>query len=134
MATISNPLTSTYSLSNALVPSEVPDFNPLAPGAQPLTMLGEGEAVRLDERTLTDSDAMLMQWLQAEAAPDADLNLPGPFMEAFRQGRELLVQWCKNPALDADTSKLLRQAARLTQEYEANKELAFFYINSVQKG
>ena len=133
MATISNPLTTTYSLSNALLTSDVPQFNPLAPSAQPLTMLGEGAGQVLDERLPANSDTLLMSWLQEDAS-DPDLNLPGPFMEAFKQGREMLLKWAKDTSLDGDTSKLMRQAARLTQEYEANKELAYFYMNSVQKG
>jgi hypothetical protein len=55
-------------------------------------------------------------------------------MEAFKDGRDMLLKWSKDTRLDADTSKLMRQAARLAQEYEANKDLAYFYINSVQKG
>jgi hypothetical protein len=134
MATIQNSLSTTYSLSNALLTGDVPQFNPLAPSAQPLTMLGEGEVVSLDERLPSNTDSMLMGWLQSEQPGDPELSLPGPFMEAFKQGREMLLNWAKDQSLDGDTSKLLRQAARLTQEYEANKELAFFYINSVQKG
>jgi hypothetical protein len=134
MATVQNPLSTTYSLSNALLTGDVPQFNPLAPSAQPLTMLGEGDAASLDERLPPNSDTLLMNWLQSDVVGDPDLNLPGPFMEAFKEGREMLLKWCKDASLDGDTSKLMRQAARLTQEYEANKELAYFYINSVQKG
>lgn len=134
MATVTTPLSNTYSLSTALLTGDVPQFNPLAPSAQPLTMLGEGDEQTLDERMPSNTNGMLMGWIQDNSNTDPELNLPGPFMEAFKEGREMLLKWSKDTRLDADTSKLMRQAARLAQEYEANKDLAFFYINSVQKG
>ena len=134
MATVSPLLSNTYSLSTALLTGDVPHFNPLAPSAQPLTMLGEGGGQALDERMPSNTDGMLMGWLQDNTPSDPELNLPGPFMEAFKDGREMLLKWSKDTRLDADTGKLMRQATRLAQEYEANKDLAFFYINSVQKG
>jgi hypothetical protein len=134
MATIQNSPSTTYSLTTALLTSDVPNFNPLAPGASPLTMLGDTEALALDDRLPSNMDAQLMAWLRMDESSDPELSLPGPFMAAFKEAREQLTQLAKDPAMDAETTKDLRQALRWTQEYESNKDLAFFYTNSVQKG
>lgn len=134
MATIQTSLPTTYSLTTALLTSDVPNFNPLAPGASPLTMLGDTDAVVLDDRLPSNVDAQLMAWLRMDESSDPELSLPGPFMAAFKEAREQLTQLAKDPALDAETAKDLRQVLRFTQEFVANKDLAFFYTNSVQKG
>lgn len=134
MATVNNAVSNLYNLSRALVLDDVPQYNPLAPAAQPLTMLGEQDAVLLDERMLPQSQALLMEWVGSALPDDPQMHLPGQFEAAFDVGRQALAEAARDGSLSADDAKALRQAARLAQEFSANRELASFYTRSVQQG
>jgi hypothetical protein len=125
---------SDYSLNHGITLLDKQSTPELAPAARPRGV-DASPIEMIDERSGSNSDRELDQWLLADLRRDPELELPVAFNTAFDGCRHNLRDWLVNDrGTKPESTRTIKQTERLLGEVRANLDLVHYYMTAIFKG